>query len=282
MLRTSWLGLLAGLLARPAAAAPTPADSLAAPLPRLTLALTTATRTTYLERAPTSADDYGLLGTTLTYQAPSGFMGSAYLNHSYAASDLHEPFINFGEATVGWQSTGDGDTYWTAQYAHLFSYGESTLVQAGLSNDLSASLTHYFDWLTASASLDLFVGRVHDVVLTFDVSHEFAWPVQAHSSLTLEPTVELGVGSQHYYAASLGKTSKVKESKRHGTITVFREPATPAFAPLGFTFSAPLTLHAGRYELSATPAYLVPLNVPTGGNDKSIFYFTAGVSRTFW
>jgi len=92
--------------------APLPPDSLATvPLPRLTVGLSTASRTTYLQRAPAATDDRGYLGTTLTYQAPQGFIGSLYLNHSYAYTHLQEPFINYGELMAGWQSVTNSDTY---------------------------------------------------------------------------------------------------------------------------------------------------------------------------
>jgi hypothetical protein len=281
----SWFWpLAAGLLAGQAATATPllPGPSVAA-APRLTLGFTSATRTTYLQRAPARADDRGFLGTTLTYQAPRGFISSLYLNHSYNFQTLDEPFINYGELMAGWQSVGAGPTYWTVQYTRLFAYGESALVQATLRNDLSASLTHYFDYVTASASADVFVGSTHDVVLTLDVSHPFQLPVLAHDTLTIEPTVELGAGSQRFYTASLGKTTQVKTTKRHGgPSTIYTEPSAPGFSTLGYTLSVPVSLRAGRFQLEATPSYLVPLHVPAGGIDQAFFYFTLGISRSFW
>jgi hypothetical protein len=220
-------------------------------------------------------------GTTLTYQAPKGLISSLYLNHSYNYQTLGEPFINYGELMAGWQATGNSDTYWTVQYTHLFAYGESALVQASLRNDLSASITQFFNFATASLSADVFVGNTHDVVLTFDLSHPFRLPVLAHDTLTIEPTVEFGAGSQHFYATSLATTNQVR-TKRRGTVTKTVEPATPAFSSLGYTFSLPITLAAGRFSVAATPSYLVPLHVPAGGYDASFFYVTVGVSRTFW
>ena len=278
-------GWLPALLLGAGAAGATPPDSAAtapAPPPRLTVGLATATRTTYLQRAPERGDDSGYLGITLTYQAPRGFISSLYLNHSYNYRQLGEPFINYGEAMAGWQSVSESATYWTVQYTRLFAYGESALVQTSLRNDLSASVTHFFDFATASASADVFVGSTHDVVLTFDVSHPFRLPLLAHDTLSIEPTVEFGAGSQHFYAASLGKTTQVRTRKRGGTTTVFSEPSTPGFSSLGYTFSVPITLQAGRFSLAATPSYLVPLHVPAGGNDLAFFYFTVGVTRTFW
>lgn len=287
MPRLLWAAaLLGGLLAGPAAAAPLPADTSRAfapdpTLPRLTATLSTANRTVYLQRAPQSADDRGYLGTLLTYQAPSGFMASGYLNHSYAYTFLGEPFINFGEGMLGWQSVSNSDTYWAVQYARLFVYGESALVQASLRNDLSASVTHFFGFATASAGADLFVGSTSDFVLTFDLSHPFQLPALAHDTLTIEPTVEFGAGSQHFYANSLGKTSTVKV-KRRTTTTVFDVPDTPGFSALGYTLSLPITYRTGRFSFVATPSYLVPLHIPTGGDDRSFFYGTLAVSRTFW
>ena len=264
-----------------AAAAPlAPSDSLST-LPRLTVGLSSATRTTYLQRAPLPAEDRGYLGTTLTYQAPTGFISSLYLNHSYNFQTLSEPFINYGELMAGWQSVSNSDMYWTVQYTRLFVYGESALVQTSLRNDFSASVTQFFDFATASASADVFVGSTHDVVLTLDLSHQFKLPVLAHDTLSIEPTVEFGAGSQHFYASSLATTSQVR-SKRRGVATKTVEPATPAFSSLGYTFSLPITLAAGRFSVAATPSYLVPLHVPTGGYDSSFFYLTVGLTRTFW
>ena len=250
--------------------------------PRLTVGLATANRTTYLQRAPLAADDRGYLGTTLTYQAPSGFLASGYLNHSYAYTYLHEPFYNFGELMAGWQSMSNSDTYWTVQYTRLFAYGKSALVQASLRNSLSASLTQFFGLITASASADLFLGNKTDFVLTLNASHRFQLPVLGHDTLRIEPTVEFGAGSQHFYAASLGKTTVVK-TRRNGTTTKgFIEPATPGFSSLGYTFSLPVTFSAGCYLVSATPSYLVPLHIPNGGDTSAFFYGTLAVSRTFW
>ncbi|MGI4760254.1 MAG: hypothetical protein ACRYF0_06080 [Janthinobacterium lividum] len=275
--------LLSAFLLRfsPALAAPVPADTLA-PLPRLTIGLASATRTTYLQRAPAPAEDKGYFGTTLTYQAPKGFIGSLYLNHSYNYQTLSEPFINYGELMAGWQAVGRGDTYWTVQYTRLFVYGESALVQSSLRNDFSASVTQFFNFATASLSADVFVGSTHDVVLTFDLSHRFQLPAFAHDTLSIEPTVELSAGSQHFYTASLATTSRVKTKKRGGTTIVTSEPAAPAFSTLGYTLSVPITLAGGRFSVAATPSYLLPLHVPAGGYDASFFYFTLGVSRTFW
>lgn len=260
-----------------------PPDSLAtSPPPRLTVGLSTANRTTYLQRAPEAADDRGYLGTTLTYQAPSGFIASGYLNHSYAYTYSQEPFYNFGELMAGWQSVSNSDTYWTVQYTRLFVYGESALVQASLRNDLSASLTRFFGLVTASVSADLFLGGKTDFVLTLDASHRFQLPVLAHDTLSIEPTVEFGAGSQHFYAASLGKTTVVKTRRNGTTTTGFAEPATSAFSALGYTFSVPVSFAAGRYVVAATPSYLVPLHIPTGGDTRSFFYGTLAVSRTFW
>ncbi|TDN38041.1 hypothetical protein E4631_19280 [Hymenobacter sp. UV11] len=278
-----WLPAACLLLTGPAAAAALPPDSAAtSPPPRLTLGLATANRTTYLQRAPLAADDRGYFGTTLTYQAPSGFIASGYLNHSYAYTYLHEPFINFGELMAGWQSVSNSDTYWTVQYTRLFVYGESALVQASLRNDLSASITQFFGLITASASADLFLGGKNDFVLTFDVSHRFQLPMLAHDTLSIEPTVEFGAGSQHFYASSLGQTAVVKTRRNGTTTTTFAEPATPAFSSLGYTFSLPISFAAGRYVVAATPSYLVPLHIPTGGDTSAFFYGTLAVSRTFW
>ncbi|MDJ0364667.1 hypothetical protein QMK33_05840 [Hymenobacter sp. H14-R3] len=275
---------LALLAAHLAAAAPAPPpDSLAtAPPPRLTVGFTSASRTTYLQRVPERTNDKGYLGTTLTYQAPAGFISSLYLNHSYVYKIIGEPFINYGEAMVGWQSVRNSDTYWTVQYTRLFIYGESALVQSSLRNDFSASVTQFFGLVTASLSADAFVGSTHDFILTADLSHRFQLPVLGHDTLSIEPTIELGAGSQHFYAASLATTSRVKTRKRGGTTTVLKEPATPAFSTLGYTLSLPVTLAAGRFSVAATPSYLVPLHVPVGGYDASFFYFTLGISRTFW
>ncbi|GEM_PF-1173703 len=281
----SWCGRLAVglLLGRAAAATALPPDSSAAQLgapPRLTLGLSSATRTTYLQRAPARADDRGYLGTTLTYQAPRGFIGSLYLNHSYSFQTLDEPFINYGELMAGWQSVSEGTTYWTVQYTRLFVYGESALVQTSLRNDLSASITHYFDYVTASASADVFVGSTHDVVLTFDVSHAFQLPVLAHDTLSIEPTVEFGAGSQRFYTTSLGQTTQAQTKRRGGA--GYTEPSAPSFSTLGYTFSVPVSWQARRFEVQATPSYLVPLHVPTGGNNRAFFYLTVGVTRSFW
>ncbi|GAB3638380.1 hypothetical protein GCM10027422_39700 [Hymenobacter arcticus] len=274
---------LALLAAHLACATPTlPPDSLAPAPPRLTVGFASASRTTYLQRVPERTNDKGYLGTTLTYQAPAGFIGSLYLNHSYVYKTLGEPFINYGEAMVGWQAVGNSDTYWTVQYTRLFVYGESALVQNSLRNDFSASVTQFFGFVTASLSADAFVGSTHDFILTVDLSHRFQLPVLGHDTLSIEPTVELGAGSQHFYAASLATTSQVKVKKRGGTTTVLKEPDTPAFSTLGYTLSLPVTLAAGRFSVAATPSYLVPLHVPAGGYDASFFYFTLGVSRTFW
>lgn len=274
--------LPAALLAAHASAATLPADTTRpAPAPRFTLGLRTANRTVYLQRAPQAQDDRGYLGTTLTYEAPSGFLASGYLNHSYAYTFLGEPFINFGEAMLGWQSTGNSNTYWTVQYTRLFVYGESALVQASLRNDFSASLTQYLGALTASASADLFVGGTNDFILTFDASHEFQLPALAHDTLRIEPTVEFGAGSQHFYASSLGKTSVVKTRKRGGTTTVYEVPATPGFAALGFTLSVPVAYEAPRWRVAATPSYLIPLSVPSGGDSRAIWYGTLEVAVKF-
>lgn len=285
-MRCSFWGGLPGalLLGQLATAAPVPADSVRAPTPppRLTLGLASATRTTYLQRAPEPADDQGYLGTTLTYQAPRGLLGSLYLNHSYNYRKLGEPFLNFGELMVGWQSVRNSDTYWTVQYTHLFSYGESALVQSSLRNDFGASLTQFFGLVTASLSADVFVGKAHDVVLTAELSHRFQLPAFAHDTLSLEPTLELGAGSQRFYASSLAQTTQVKTRKRGGTTTVTTEPSSPAFSALGYTLSAPLTYEAARYALALTPSYLVPLHVPTGGSSTAFFYFTVGLTRRFW
>ena len=279
-----WLPAALLFLTGQVAAAPSlPPDSAATVRPpRLTVGLATANRTTYLQRAPQAADDRGYLGTTLTYQAPSGFLASGYLNHSYAYTYLHEPYINFGELMAGWQSVSSSDTYWTVQYTRLFVYGESALVQASLRNDLSASITQFFGLVTASASADLFLANKTDFVLTLDASHRFQLPVLGHDTLSIEPTVEFGAGSQHFYAASLGKTTVVKTRRNGTTATAFAEPATPGFSALGYTFSLPVSFAAGRYVVAATPSYLVPLHLPTGGDTRAFFYGTLAVSRTFW
>ena len=276
--------LLTGWLGTTAALATTPADTGETP-PRLTIGLSSATRTTYLQRAPEPAEDKGYFGTTLTYQAPKGFISSLYLNHSYNYQTISEPYINYGELMAGWQSVGNSDTYWTVQYTRLFVYGESALVQSSLRNDFSASVSQFFDFATASLSADVFVGSTHDVILTAELSHRFQLPVFGHDTLAIEPTVELGAGSQHFYTSSLATTSRVRTRKRGGgstVTTVTNEPSAPAFSTLGYTLSVPITLAAGRFSVAATPSYLLPLHVPTGGYDASFFYFTLGVSRTFW
>lgn len=227
------------------------------------------------------AEDRGYLGTILTYQAPAALISSLYLNHLYNFKTLSEPFINYGELMAGGQSVSNSDTYWMVQYTRLFIYGESALVQTSLRNNFSASTTQFFSFATASVSADVFVGSTHDVVLTLDLSHPFRLPVLAHDTLMIEPTVEFGAGSQHFYATSLATTSQVR-GKRRGVVTKSVEPATPAFSSLGYTFSLPITLAAGRFSVAATPSYLVPLHVPTGGYDSSFFYLTVGLSRTFW
>jgi len=268
---------LAGTLA---AAQPAAADSTAA-LPRLTVGLRTASRTTYLMRAPLPADDQGLLGPALSYQAPSGFLAAGYLNHSYNSETLREPYFNYGELTAGWQATGDADTYWTVQYTRLLSVGDSHLVQGALRNNFSANVTQFSDYLTAGLSADAFFGGTSDLVLTLDVRHAFDLPVPGErTTLTLEPTVAFAAGSQRFYAASLGRTQVVK--KRRTTTAVFREPATPGFSALGYLFSAPLSLQAGRLGVLATPSYLLPLNLPADGLSGGFFFLTLEVSRTFW
>lgn len=250
--------------------------------PRFLIETNASNRNAYLNRAPAAADDYGYLATMLTYQTRWGLFGGLYLNHSFG---LNRQLIDDTETTLGF-ARSSGVSEWSVQYVHLFVNAQSGLLKGSITDNLETNIDHDFDLVQASLTADLFLGNRRDVALTADLGHSFYLPAFGTDTLTIRPTVELGLGTQNFYAAELARpvrqrTGTFKKHNKNG-IGYADTLTPPGFGLTGYTFSLPLSLDNGRTSFGLTPAYLVPVRVPEWGNVKPFFYLTAGLSRRFW
>lgn len=293
----NWLPRLLGLLlcgplataARslpPDTAATRPArrpPALLVAIPRFVVELAASNRNAYLNRAPARADDRGYLASTLTYQTRWGLFGGLYLNHSFGFTN---ELIDDTETTLGF-ARSRGATEWSAQYTHLFVSSTSGLLKGSITDNLAGSLSHDFDLVQASLTADLFVGGAQrDVALTADLGHSFYLPAFGTDTLSISPTVEVGLGTQNFYAQELTRpvkrrTGTFKRSGKTGS-PALDAPAAPGFGLTGYTFSVPLELNNGRTAFTLTPAYLLPVRVPEWGSAERFFYLTVGFTRRFW
>lgn len=263
-----------------AVAPPTRAALPVAP-PRFLVDVNASNRNAYLNRAPEAADDHGYLATLLTYQTRWGGFGSVYLNHSFGPG---AEFIDDTETSLGYARAA-GATEWSVQYTHLFVNAGSGLLKGSITDNLEGSLSHDFDLVQASLTADGFLGgKRRDVNLTGALGHSFYLPAFGTDTLAISPTVEVGLGTQHFYAAELTRAVRHRTGtfRKSKTTTTLDTPAAPGFGLTGYTFSVPLTLDNGRSTFSLTPAYLVPVRVPEWGNGEKLFYVTLGYVRRFW
>lgn len=272
--------LLADSLARASHAA-----ALSATSPRLVVDLASGSRNAYLMRVPDAALDYGYLATQLTYQTRCGLFVGAYLNHSYGPD---QPALDDYEASLGY--THAGPIEWTIQYVHLFVPETSKLLRAGITDNVEGAVGRDFDLVYASLTADAFFGGTRDLILTWNISHAFSVPLSARDTLHITPTLELGTGTQRFYAAGLAHAvqAQVATTKKNGqpgkpkTVTTLETPDTAGFATTGYTLSLPFSLDSRRSSFAIIPAYLVPLHVPEWGSMAKVFYISAEFTRRFW
>lgn len=144
-------------------------------------------------------------------------------------------------------------------YSHTFNASNSPLLQASNTDNASANLSYAY-WLTTGLTLDYAFGSQKDIFLTFSNSKQFSlWSFSNNDEITLEPTIEIVGGTQHFYQ-TYTKNEQTKQKKLIGIIPI-EQPQTKTtttttdttkFNLLSYNFSLPLAYSRNNYVVQAT------------------------------
>ena len=187
-------------------------------------------------------------------------------------------------ATLGYQHVTDK---WITSFSLLkpFYTEEARLVQSALKAQTNASFTRLNNVLNITVGGDIKFSDKMDFGATAGLDHIFRIQNRDNSMLIIDPGFYAYAGTQQF--------SRTYTRKKGGNILIppTQERVTETgtdFNILAYEVSVPVIFVKGRFQVLATPAYIMPKNLQTvsGRPDLSeqgenTFYTTLGVKYTF-
>ncbi|GAB3590179.1 hypothetical protein [Hymenobacter daeguensis] len=265
------LSALLGAGAHRAAAAPAPADTTDADVPKrsFSAALGYGSNSTYFGRSQAVAFPY--LTADFTYTAKNGLYASVGLYNL-----LNTPTaLDETDLSVGWDHDFGQTLDVSVSYARFFFPTNSQLVKSNVNNAVDAALGQDWGAVYSRLSATYLFGKSTskgDAFLTLENSRSFEIPhvLGADNYLTIEPLVSVAAGTQSFAEAAL--------DKRHGTSKVRN---VRRFSVVDYEFSVPVSYTVGKLELAAGWRYVVPVNLPADDLDsRALSVWTAGLTFT--
>ncbi|MDP9229756.1 MAG: hypothetical protein M3O67_03665 [Bacteroidota bacterium] len=187
-------------------------------------------------------------------------------------------------ATAGYQFNSNNK--WLGNFYVLkpFYKESSELVQSVLKAQGSASLTLLNNYLNVTAGGDVKFSDKPDFGATAGLDHIFRVPLSNEMILVFDPSAYLYAGTQQFSKSYYKKSNFLFLSGNEQQVTEF----SSKFNILAYEFSVPVIFSNGKFQLLATPAYIVPQNLITvpGRPDlsergKEMFYATIAMKVSF-
>jgi hypothetical protein len=161
----------------------------------------------------------------------------------------------------------------------------SQLVQSALKAQAAAEISFLSNVLNFTIGSDIKFSDKKDYGVTAGLDHIFKTYPHNGIMLAIVPSAEMYAGTQQFTNSYLKKTrGSLLFPGREQIIT----ESSQRFNVLSYEFSMPVILTAGKFQLLASPAYIIPKNllkaedqqgVAEKGND--MFYITLGAKLSF-
>jgi hypothetical protein len=162
---------------------------------------------------------------------------------------------------------------------------DARLVQSALKAQAGATLTWLNKVINITGGADMKFSDKTDYGVTAGIDHIFRKQVNDKSVLVIDPSFYLNAGTQQFSNSYLKRTSGFLFFP--GSEQVVTE-STKAFNILSYEASVPVIFATGKFQLSFTPAYVIPQNLITvkgrpdlSENGKDMFYATIGTKMSF-
>jgi hypothetical protein len=159
-------------------------------------------------------------------------------------------------ATVGYQFTSN--KWFVNMYAlKPFYKNTSTLVQSALKAQTGASLTLLNNVLNITAGGDIKFSDKTDYGASAGLDHIIRLPFNDQSVLVIDPSAYVYAGTQQFSETYYKKSNFLflPGSQREVTET------SAKFNVLAYEFSVPVIYAKNKFQLSATPSYIIPQNL---------------------
>ncbi len=226
---------------------PTPADSSAdfSRLSYLGFGLTGVSDNVFMGRHDSLAVPY------LTPQLTLHLRNGLFVTASASYSPQHGR-IDLGTLEGGWERER-ADYNCGASLSKYFYNASSTVIRSAVSADLNA-YGEYTGWLIApKATLDALFGTQNtDWAISLGVSHNFLFE---RAGIAVQPSATAWAGTQHFYNNYLARKATKKKATELVSVT-----NAERFRVLDYQLSVPVQWERGRWQLTLTPFYDVPVN----------------------
>lgn len=187
--------------------------------------------------------------------------------------------------TAGLQFNRSGHFNTHIYFVKPFYKDNSQLVQSALKGQLAAEFT----WLNKAVDLtfgaDTKFSDKTDYGATAGIDHSFRIDLPGNAVLAILPSAYLYAGTQQFTNSYYKKTGGFLIFP--GTEQQVTESSNK-FNILSYEFSVPVVLAKGKFQLLATPAYVLPQNLVTipghpelSERGKQLFYATIGAKVSF-
>ena len=165
-------------------------------------------------------------------------------------------------------------------------YKESSgLVQAALNAQTGIAITRLNKIINVTAGADAKFSDKTDFGATGGLDHIFRFQLNEKSVLVFDPSFYVNAGTQQFTKSYLKRGNGFLLFP--GSEQLVTESAQK-FNILSYELSAPVIVATGKFQLSITPAYVIPQNLITveGRPDltergKEMFYATISIKRSF-
>lgn len=186
-------------------------------------------------------------------------------------------------ATIGYQF-GKAPR-WSGNFYIMkpFYESESSLVQSALKAQTGALVSFLNNYVNISLGGDLKFSDKIDAGLSAAIDHLWRKEFKGSSVLLVDPTAIVNAGTQHF-------TNKWQRKSEFVLFPGFEETVVEhvrQFNLLSYEFSIPVIWAMGNWQLSATPAYVIPQNLlkvetqpEFSEKGKQMFYLIIGAKLT--
>ena len=239
------------------------------PKSSLTLGAVYANNASYYGQKSAEATPYAALAAT--YRFKSGF----YL------SGLAYKLLNDKTSGISASSLGAGINFMLSKrltadlsYSHSFYSAYSPMLQAGIADNASASLT-YSNWLNVNLSGDAAFGKqTQDYFVTAGLSKSInLFSISSKDIVTITPSADIVAGTQRFY-----KTYVTKQKERDSVLGIISNPilgggqnqgnggstnntvTKTSFDILSYNFKLPLAYNRASYLVEAAYQYSILSN----------------------
>jgi hypothetical protein len=213
----------------------------------LTLAALYNSNISYYGQVTTEKMPYVLANATLRLPMGLYFSAGAYQLFNYGNG------LSEADLGIGYEHEFNEKISIGIAYTRSFFPANSPLLQASNENNLNASITYIWPWLTTEFNADYAFGKQQDVFLSLNNSKEIELGTLFNDKnfLTFTPGVEIVAGTRHFYETYIAEKIKRNQGRGKGaskisTVETSLVP-TNSFNLLAYNFKLPITLSRAKY-----------------------------------